>query len=50
MRETQDEHMDGNGWADIGYSLAVCQHGYVYEGRGKNTQKSDRDGDGTASG
>ncbi|MFG2908994.1 peptidoglycan-binding protein [Kitasatospora sp. NPDC048286] len=32
--------MDGNGWADIGYSLAVCQHGYVYEGRGKNAQNS----------
>jgi hypothetical protein len=35
MRGIQNYHMDTKGWADIAYSLCVCQHGYVYEGRGK---------------
>ena len=34
VRQIQAQHMDGNGWSDIGYSFVVCTHGYVYEGRG----------------
>ena len=34
VREIQAFHMDGRGWNDIGYSFAVCPHGYVFEGRG----------------
>jgi hypothetical protein len=26
--------MDGNSWVDIGYSMVVCPHRYVYVGRG----------------
>jgi hypothetical protein len=32
----QDDHMDSNGWNDIGYSFLVCPHGFVFEGRGLN--------------
>ncbi|KAA8651004.1 hypothetical protein EYZ11_004310 [Aspergillus tanneri] len=37
MRSVQDEHMDDSpeNYFDIAYSLAVCEHGYVYDGRGK---------------
>jgi len=34
VRSIQDFHMDTRGWADIAYSFPVCEHGYVYEGRG----------------
>ncbi|MFA9432902.1 MULTISPECIES: N-acetylmuramoyl-L-alanine amidase [unclassified Egicoccus] len=27
-------HMDSRGWADLAYTLGVCQHGYVFAGRG----------------
>ncbi|MHC0429236.1 peptidoglycan-binding protein [Streptomyces sp. O3] len=40
MRKLQRSHMDGNGWADFAYNLAVCEHGYVFEGRGKNAQNA----------
>lgn len=30
----QDYHMDTHGWADIAYTLGVCNHGYVLAGRG----------------
>ena len=40
VRMVQDQHMDGNGWSDIGYSFVVCEHGYVYEGRGLNRRNS----------
>lgn len=33
-RAIQDHHMDGNGWADIGYNLLVDSDGTAYEGRG----------------
>lgn len=32
----QNHHIDGNGWSDIAYTLLICQHGYVYIGRGVN--------------
>lgn len=37
MRETQNYQMDESpeNYFDFAYSLAVCQHGYVYDGRGK---------------
>ncbi|MFI9530757.1 peptidoglycan-binding protein [Micromonospora rosaria] len=38
VRGIQRDHQQGNGWSDIGYSLAVCRHGYVFEGRGLNRQ------------
>lgn len=34
VREIQDFHMDSRGWADIAYNFLVCQHGFVFEGRG----------------
>lgn len=34
VRAIQDGHMDGRGWHDIAYTLIVCIHGVVYEGRG----------------
>lgn len=40
IRLLQDQHMDGNGWSDIGYSFLVCTHGYVYEGRGLKRRNS----------
>ncbi|MFG3405633.1 peptidoglycan-binding protein [Streptomyces sp. NPDC048142] len=40
MRKLQNQHMNGNGWADIGYNFAVCEHGYVFEGRGLNAQNA----------
>jgi hypothetical protein len=35
MRSIQNYHMDSQGWTDIAYNLAVCEHGTIYEGRGK---------------
>ncbi|WP_112469408.1 N-acetylmuramoyl-L-alanine amidase [Streptomyces triticisoli] len=40
VRQLQAQHMDGNGWSDIGYSFVVCTHGYVYEGRGLKRRNS----------
>ena len=34
VQSVQRWHQAGNGWADIAYNALVCQHGYVYEGRG----------------
>lgn len=34
IRSWQNYHMDGHGWVDIAYSMLVCQHGYVFAGRG----------------
>lgn len=33
-RGYQNYHMDTHGWADIAYSMGVCQHGYILAGRG----------------
>lgn len=40
VRQIQAQHMDGNGWSDVGYSFLVCTHGYVYEGRGLRRRNS----------
>lgn len=40
VRKIQADHMDRNGWSDIGYSFVVCTHGYVYEGRGLKRRNS----------
>lgn len=40
VRQLQAQHMDGNGWSDIGYSFLVCTHGYVHEGRGLRRRNS----------
>ncbi|GIM99709.1 N-acetylmuramoyl-L-alanine amidase [Planomonospora venezuelensis] len=34
MKSIQNQHMDGNGWMDIGYSMVACPHRKVFEGRG----------------
>lgn len=34
VRAIQDAHMDGRRWHDIAYSMIVCVHGFVFEGRG----------------
>ncbi|MDF5758206.1 N-acetylmuramoyl-L-alanine amidase [Spongiactinospora sp. TRM90649] len=34
VRAIQKQHMDGNGWMDIGYSMVACPHRKVFEGRG----------------
>lgn len=34
VKSIQNQHMDGNGWIDVGYSLLVCPHRKVFEGRG----------------
>ncbi|WBP89546.1 GH25 family lysozyme [Kitasatospora cathayae] len=44
VRKIQAEHMDGNGWSDIGYSFVVCEHGVVFEGRGL-TRRNSANGD-----
>lgn len=35
VRAIQDYHMDHHGWSDIAYSDLACQHGWVFEGRGR---------------
>ncbi|CAB3385808.1 Hypothetical predicted protein [Cloeon dipterum] len=37
IRGMQDEHMDVNGWSDIGFNFLVGDDGRVYEGRGWET-------------
>ncbi|AZM54174.1 N-acetylmuramoyl-L-alanine amidase [Streptomyces sp. WAC 01529] len=44
VRQLQAQHMDGNGWSDIGYSFIVCTHGFVYEGRGLRRRNSANGG------
>lgn len=34
VRSIQAYHQNVKGWSDIAYNLVVCQHGYVFEGRG----------------
>ena len=42
MRSVQNFHMDVRGWGDIAYNLAVCLHGYVFEGRGKDVRSASQ--------
>lgn len=34
VRSIQNFHMDVRGWVDIAYNFLVCEHGYIFEGRG----------------
>jgi len=34
MRQIQRQHIHVKGWVDFAYTLAVCQHGEIFEGRG----------------
>jgi putative peptidoglycan binding protein/N-acetylmuramoyl-L-alanine amidase-like protein len=43
-KNTRKFHMNTRGWADIGYSFAVCPHGVVLEGRGLNKQQAAQPG------
>lgn len=36
MRRMQKEHMDANGWSDIGYNVVIDRWGRMWEGRGLN--------------
>ena len=36
MRGIQNSHMNGNGWADIGYNFCIGDNAQIYEGRGWN--------------
>ncbi|MBC9719515.1 N-acetylmuramoyl-L-alanine amidase [Streptomyces sp. TRM66268-LWL] len=41
MRKLQNTQMDtGERWADFAYNYAVCEHGYVFEGRGVHAQNA----------
>lgn len=33
-KNVRRDHMNNNGWSDIGYSYGVCPHGHIFEGRG----------------
>jgi hypothetical protein len=37
-RGIQSFHMNTRGWNDIAYNFGICQHGYVFEGRGLNVR------------
>jgi hypothetical protein len=34
VRQIEEDHVNGNGWAGIAYNFLACEHGYVFEGRG----------------
>jgi N-acetylmuramoyl-L-alanine amidase len=34
VRAIEHHHVKGNGWAAIAYNFLVCEHGFVFEGRG----------------
>lgn len=34
VRAIERWHVEGNGWAAIAYNWLVCEHGYVFQGRG----------------
>lgn len=40
MRGHQRYHMDTKGWSDIAYNFVVCQHGFIFEGRGFTRQNA----------
>lgn len=47
VRGIQNHHMDTNGWSDIAYSHLVCQHDYIFVGRGNRVRTA---ANGTSSG
>lgn len=40
VRSIERFHEQTRGWADLAYNAVVCPHGYVFEGRGVNTQSA----------
>lgn len=46
LRGWQDYHMDGHGWSDIGYQLAIDQWGRVWELRGLTNRSAANGGTG----
>ncbi|PRX90814.1 peptidoglycan recognition protein family protein [Allonocardiopsis opalescens] len=46
-KRIRSDHINGNGWADVGYSYAACRHGEVFTGRGLNRYQAAQ---GTTSG
>lgn len=47
-KNTRSFHVNGNGWADIGYSFFCCPHSYILEGRGiRKTQAAQPGGNTT---
>jgi hypothetical protein len=48
VRAIQDFHMDGQGWADIGYNFLVDADGLIYEGRGWLTVGAHASGQNTS--
>lgn len=49
VRNTQNYHMDSNGWSDIAYSYLVDDDGTVYEGRGAGVVGAHTEGDNSSS-
>ena len=45
VRDTQKEHMNGNGWADVGYHFLIGRDGRVFQGRPLYIQGAHSDGD-----
>lgn len=45
LRQIQDIHMSGNGWADIGYHYLIDSAGHVYQGRELRWQGAHAGGD-----
>jgi len=44
MRAIQTYHMETNGWNDVGYAWAICQHGDVFQGREDDDDTTDVQG------
>lgn len=40
VRGIERFHEQNRGWADLAYNAVICPHGYVFEGRGINTQSA----------
>jgi len=47
VRGIQNYHMNTNGWSDIAYTHLVCQHDYIFVGRGNHVRTASN---GTTSG
>lgn len=40
VRNWQNFHLDGRGWADLAYNMVACPHGYVFQGRGHGVRSA----------